>query len=260
MPTKIETRDKIAELLTRILAELGGTPGRAWLAIYQALLWFEPNGYLHIIDADKLRNRPSGVLNAWQKRALAVQNFIESHLNCSSAELPSKLDQLMRNPEYHGLQRQNPLGIAFIASVKFLLAKYGDPGMTLRDEVPATDLFPGIQLPGRSVAPSVDLAAFKGERLVAIISTKWSIRHDRIGDLVSECRAYKAASYWSRPFKYLVATNEFDPARLSKVIEDTCFDGVFHVHKPAVAEVSDLNGRLESLLDLSDLFQSSSSW
>ena len=53
--------------------------------------------------------------------------------------------------------------------------------------------------------------------------------------------------------KFYAVTNEYDPARLSKVIEDYCIDGVFHVHRTLVTDVAEVDGRLEGLLDLSEL-------
>ena len=91
-----------------------------------------------------------------------------------------------------------------------------------------------------------------------IISAKWSLRHDRLSDITNECPVYKA-SYQriyrtnERPeLKYFVATNEFDPARLNKILDDSCVNGVVHVHKPAVTEVCQLDGRLDELIDLED--------
>jgi len=59
---------------------------------------------------------------------------------------------------------------------------------------------------------------------------------------------------------YYVVTNEFDPSRLNKVLDDTCVDGVVHVHKAAVTEVCKLNGRLTQLIDLADFIKSTASW
>jgi hypothetical protein len=44
------------------------------------------------------------------------------------------------------------------------------------------------------------------------------------------------------------------------MLDDSCIDGIVHVHKPAVTEVCGLNGRLGELLDLTDLIQATRSW
>ncbi len=90
---------------------------------------------------------------------------------------------------------------------------------------------------------------------------KWSLRHDRINDLTNECPSYKQAAVWRRQnLLYIVVTNEYDPARLDKVISDTCIDSVVHVHKPAVVDAAALDGRADSLLDLSDLCRLTLGW
>jgi hypothetical protein len=54
--------------------------------------------------------------------------------------------------------------------------------------------------------------------------------------------------------------NEYDPARLNKMLDDTCVDGVVHVHKTAVADVCQLNGRLNRMMDLAEFVAATSSW
>ena len=57
-----------------------------------------------------------------------------------------------------------------------------------------------------------------------------------------------------------MVTNEFDPARLQKILADSCVDGVAHVHKPLLTTVLGLDGRLGGLLDLADLVNASRAW
>lgn len=260
MPSREETYKQAMAILCEVLAKHGNKPEKAWLGVYAALLWYEQVGsnisVPHIIDTDKLR-KEEGV---WRQRALSFESYLAQELSCPPDEVIQHVDKLMRSPGYASLQRQNPLGIAFIGIIKALLEAFGDRALTYRTEFPATELFPGIRLHGRSEAPKIDIAAFRDGRLVAIISSKWSIRHDRVGDLVAECRAYKAAAMWSWHFRYYVVTNEFDPARLAKLLGDECLDGLVHVHKKAVVEVCELNSRLSSLLDLLELMELTTTW
>ena len=88
----------------------------------------------------------------------------------------------------------------------------------------------------------------------------------RLADISNECPVYKAA--YSRIYRqtrrsdlqYYVVTNEFDPARLNKILDDACVDGVVHIHKRAVVDVCGLDGRLTDMLDLSELIQHTNSW
>ncbi len=78
------------------------------------------------------------------------------------------------------------------------------------------------------------------------------MRHDRLSDITNECPVYKAG--YERIYRqtrhgrllYYVLTNEYDPARLNKILDDRCVDGVVHVHKAAVVEVCKLIGRLSN--------------
>ncbi|PSR26351.1 MAG: hypothetical protein C7B46_20020 [Sulfobacillus benefaciens] len=64
---------------------------------------------------------------------------------------------------------------------------------------------------------------------------------------------YKSAAMRSRRgLRYYVVTAEMDPARLSKIINDSCIDGVVHIHKPLITEVLGMNGRMKELVDLRD--------
>lgn len=110
------------------------------------------------------------------------------------------------------------------------------------------------------------MLAERGEIPRVIISTKWSVRHDRLSDITNECPVYKTA--YARIYRqvrraqlsYYVVTNEYDPARLNKMLDDSCVDGVIHVHKAAVVKVCGLDERLTRLIDLSDFIRATSSW
>ncbi len=238
MPSREETYLIASRIVDEAIGRYGNGAESAWLGVYEALLWYEsmPDGeaFPHIIDSNRFR-RATG-RNIWRERARAFESYFAARIGIRPSGLQSHTDQVMLHPEFRGLQRQNPLGIAFVGIIQHLLQRFGNPGITYRTEFPATDLFPGISLPGRSKAPQIDIAASRDNHLIAIISIKWSLRHDRMSDLVAECRAYKAAAVWTGSLEYHVVTNEFDPARLVKALTDECFDRVTHVHREAVVQ------------------------
>jgi len=261
VPTRQETVNQAVSIFTEAEGEYGGEPDRAWLGMYAALLWYEETGredrprLPHIIDADKLRRPRHGRFGIWQRRALSVEEHMGEEMGCEAQGVEGCVDQLLRRPGFQGLQRQNPLGIAFIGLVHHVMRRHGRPELTYDTEIAAQGVFPGISFPGRSTSPSIDVLARRQGRPAAIISVKWSVRHDRINDLTNECPAYKNAASWGRnPLKYVVVTNEFDPARLDKMLGDTCIDAVVHVRKQAVVEIAGLDGRLAQMLDLTELF------
>lgn len=274
MPPRSETIALAIRLFSESFYPQGLTPTNAWLGFYQTLLWYEEIGQLgytvlpHIIDANNLRPASRTIApkwktkRVWQRRAEALNSYIAKQLQCEEADVHGLMDRLMKQPDFEGVQRQNSLGIAFAGLLKYCLETFNKSGLKYRTEVPAKDEFPGITLPGRSEKPCIDVLASDDRLPVAVISTKWSLRHDRLSDLTNECPSYKAA--YSQVFRqsgranlaYYVVTNEFEPSRLIKLIEDSCIDGVVHVHKPAVQNVAELNGQLEGLIDLSDFLVS----
>ncbi len=278
MPSREQTVADAIRILENAEYPSGLNATTVWLGFYQKLLWYEPVKWVgfgdlpHIIDADKLR--PSSPAkkrtwikpNAWQIRAQDISLHLAEQLGCSPERLSLKTDLLMKQPDYEGMQRQNTLGIAFAGIIKHSLERFGSKTVSYETEVEATEIFPGITFPGRSNTPRIDVLAKSGNIPRAIISAKWSVRHDRLSDITNECPVYKAGyeriyrQARRNPFLYYVVTNEYDPARLNKMLDDTCVDGIVHVHKAAVVEVCGLNGRLARLIDLADFINVSLSW
>jgi hypothetical protein len=174
------------------------------------------------------------------------------------------MERLYSLPEYEGVQYNNLVGIAFPALVAHILEIMGNNAVEYLLEEDARNMYPGIEFPGRSVTPRMDILVCKEGIPRAIISAKWSVRHDRVSDITNECPVYKAAhnrihrSRW--PLHYYVITNEFNPARLAKMLSDTCLDALVHAHKKLVTEVCGFDGRLSDLADLADLVAWSETW
>jgi len=255
MPSRAQTVAEAIQLFDNATYPTGRTPETAWLGVYQVLLWYE-NGLPHIIDADKLR-RPG----AWRQRAEAIEAHIASQLRIQPGAVRGAVDLLLTSPSFVDLQRQNSLGIAFSGLIMHVLKTFGNPAISYELEVDAGSIYPGIRFPGRSTTPRVDVLARQANHPRAVISGKWSARHDRINEITNECPTYKqAAAFLRQPLEFVVVTNEFDPARLSKILGDNCIDCLVHVHKPNVTQICNLNGRLNLMLDLSDLVARTHTW
>ncbi len=279
MPTREQTIADAVQILDNAVYPSGLNTTTAWLGIYQALLWYEPvhqSGFdtlPHIIDADKLRpspsakSRPHNSPSVWQQRAKAIDEYLAQQLGCAVEDVPAKTDLLMRLSGYQGMQRQNTLGIAFAGLIKHVLEKFGSNHLSYQSEVEASTIFAGITVPGRSSTPRIDLLSAHDGVPRAIISAKWSVRHDRLNDITNECPVYKAAyqriyrqSRRGHDLLYYVVTNEYDPSRLTKMLDDSCVDGIVHVHKAGVVDVCGLNGRLADLIDLAEFISSTERW
>jgi hypothetical protein len=273
MPTRSDTINLAAEAFENSIYPDGLSSQTAWLGFYQTLLWYQPVNHWgfdalpHIIDADKFRLpkkrtvEKEGKPPQWIIRAAAVHQYLATELRCELNEVALHFDRLMSSSSFEGLQRQNTLGIAFAGLVKYALEKFSHSEAKFETEKLAKIVFPGLPLSGRSQNPAIDVFATKNDVPIAIISTKWSLRHDRLNDLTSEAPEYKAAFnriYRQRgraDLKCFVVTNEFDPARLSKLIDDSGIDSVVHVRKRAIIEICKMNGRLSELVDLGDFLE-----
>jgi hypothetical protein len=204
----------------------------AWLGIYQTLLYYEPTTdppLLHINEANELRR-------GWGRRARVAEAFIAGAMEIEPVYLSTHIDRMMQLPRWLGKQRHNPIGNGLRILLAEVLRRWGSQSMEFEQEQKGTYWFPGITMPGRSETPSVDVMMVKNERPRGLVSCKWSIRHDRISDPTNECQEYKAAAARRQlpTIGFYVFTNEFNPSRLEKVLNQPCVDGLVHVHRPLV--------------------------
>jgi hypothetical protein len=236
------SRQEYADVARQILAPYLGDVSSVWRGLYCLLMWFEGD-VPHIIDADKLAR------GAWRARAEAVQAALAHELGCAQSDVGDKVDRLLKSPIFvKRPQRQNPLGIGFVVSLLIALERFSSPDYHfLPEEAIGKVVFRGIREAPRA-AP--DMVVVKNDVEVEVVSSKWSLRHDRLKDLKDECNYFKTLM---GSLKFYAVTNEFDPARLSKVLEDYRIDGLFHVNRRLVVDVAQVDGRLERLADLSDL-------
>ena len=246
-----------------------GVPGAptletAWLGIAQVLLWYE-HGFLHIREANDLKKRP------WQAKATAAEQYIANQLGVDSAEVPKLVDRMMKLDRWSGMQRNNPLGHGLRMLVSEVLERWGNAAYDYPEEEKPAIYFPGIVLTGRSERASIDVLARHRETGAprAIISCKWSIRHDRISDPTNECTEYKGAAIKRQNMNlfYCVVTNELDGQRLDKIITQPCVDALVHVHLPLALQLNAGGTTLMAeararnrLLDLTDLVHLTATW
>jgi hypothetical protein len=227
----------------------------AALGIYQVLLWYDPVAHvLHVNESNELQ-KP-----AWAKRARDGEAYLAERLGVPPAVLPRLVDRMMQlprwqEPEGGPMQRNNPLGNGLRTLVAEVLTRFTQPSsLAYEEEVDATQCFPGIYMPGRSRTPKMDIMAGVGRRPRAIISCKWSIRHDRISDPTNECTTYKAAATMQQlpELGYYVVTNEFSVARLEKVLSQPCVDGLVHVHAPLLRAM--VGGKADAVVEHSKFY------
>lgn len=279
--TSAEDRAAVVGAFDTALYPGGGpvTLETAWLGIYQTLWWYHqvkheddvtgsitlgPN-VLHVREANDLE-KP-----IWQKRAGALESYIASTMGIRADELAAHVDRMMLLPRWRRTkQRNNPLGNGLRMILSELLERYGDPRFEYPEEKNANLWFPGIEMPGRSKTPKMDVGVINkaGNRPRAILSCKWSIRHDRISDPTNECVQYKRAAVQQQimDLQYFVFTNELSVQRLDKILNQPCVDGLIHVHLPSVETIESPSSLMKQaaasgrLFDLVDFVKLTHTW
>lgn len=244
-------------------AGVGQTLDTAWLGVYQTLWWYE-HGVLHLREANDLK-KP-----IWQARAANVEAYVASAMGIPSSQLQTHVDLMMNLPRWKGMQRNNPLGNGLRILFSELCERFGNPIFQYPEEEDATKWFPGITMPGRSKKPKLDVAVVRKAdgQPQAVLSCKWSYKHDRISDPTNECVQYKnaAGSLQNYNLKYFVLTNELSVARLDKVLDQPCVDGLIHVHLPTVklsekhSSLMDYAIQTGKLMDMTDFVRGTTNW
>lgn len=214
-----------------------------WVAFYRLLLDYA-HGVPRITDSNRLKR------GIWRKRAQQVEQALAAAMHCQAEQVANRLDVFMRHLYPPGTQRMNPIGIAFACAVVHLIQRFSAGSYEWKMEARiGVDVFPNLTGFRRK---SVDIVAFRWSNPFAVISTKWGIRHDRVRDPQEEADTYKREV---PSLKFLVVTNEFDSARLQKLLTYPTIDGVFHVRRELVWKAyGGITDELADLKDLTDLF------
>jgi len=237
------THEEIMAFVRQLLDQWVHTADDIWIALYRLLLDYA-HGVPRITDSNRLRK------GAWRERALQIEQILAEAMKCRSSEVKNHLDVFMRTLYPPGIQRMNPVGIAFACAIVHLIQRLGAGQYEWKMEAKIGDeVFPNLVGFRRK---SVDIVAFQQGHPFAVISSKWGIRHDRVRDIQDEADIYKQQV---PSLSFFVVTNEFDKARLQKVLTYPTIDGVFHVRRDLVWQVYDpIPEGLANLKDFTELF------
>lgn len=274
------TGDRHAELAVSLYEELltarGWTLDRAWLAITMLLVtcdvwrygeWQAFHDAPVLRESNDYRLTKSGAPNKALSEAVKVKERIAEELGVGVASVCSELGVFFRHPDIGGLQPNNPRGHAFRSLVAETLARFGDSHLDVAEEVSPRDLFPGFDFGNRSKDARIDIVVKRGPRPVALITTRWTYRHDRV-DIIDEARAYvPAARELNRDCRFFGVTAEFGPARLRKVIGQTspvmrnsAIDRLVHLNPELPGELLGRNGELQEMWSLEQMVGDSANW
>lgn len=213
---------QVAVDLYKALADKHGwEAARAWHGIARLLLttkvwnsgWQSFHGVVVYRETNDFKRR--SVLC----RAETLTQYLAEQFQVERKDIGSHIGLYWDLPDISSLQPNNLLGHAFRSLVVAVLQRFGDPDVTYEEEVEPHNLFPGYAFSTRSRAAKLDILALRRGLPVALISTRWRFRHDRV-DVVEEALEYApAARRQNRNCRLYAVTAEFSPARLTKVLD-----------------------------------------
>ena len=158
--------------------------------------------------------------NAVIRRAESLSVLLAEELAVPRAELCEKIATYWRHPNIAGLQPHNLFGHAFRSLTVHVLETFGDPGITYAEEVSPFVEFPGHPFTTRSRNAKIDIVARRDDVTVALISSRWRFRHDRV-EVVEEALAYAHAARRQNPgCRFYASVGEFSPNRLDKILSN----------------------------------------
>ena len=278
MPRRGTTDDHAelaVDLYGELLAEHGWELDQAWLAIAVLLMtceiWRDEWRAFHdapvLQESNNYRLTKSGNPNKALSEALLVKEWIAAELDADPDSLCAVLGQFFRHPEIVDFQPHNLRGHAFRSLVAETLAKFGDPGLEVSEEVSPYRLFPGFDFPTRSPDARIDIVVQRGPRLVALISARWTYRHDRV-EMIDEAMAYMPAAHGqNRDCRFFGVTAEFVTARLKKVIGETspvmqraAINRLVHLNRDLPGDLIGRNGDLGHMWSLAEMVRDSFGW
>jgi hypothetical protein len=170
--------------------------------------------------------------SATTRRGARLGDFLAAELGFDRDELCSHIGLYWADERFRLAQPHNLVGHAFRSMLVEALTLFGDPDICYEEEADPLLEFPGNAFATRSRRARIDIAARRGNTTVALISSRWRFRHDRV-EVVEEALAYMTAAIRTNPrCKQYAWVGEFSPARLEKILDHTAPN---HPHPPLAA-------------------------
>ena len=209
----------------------------------------------------------SGSLNGTIQASQRLGKYLAGELGVPVDEICATIGTYWRQPRIRTLQPHNLLGHGFRSMGVAYLQRYGDSDVEYHEEMSAHQLFPGIPLPGASPRAKIDIVAMRRNVPVALISSKWRYRHDRV-EFIEEFNRYLMAARRLNPHCELYAiTGELSSSRLHKALEASMpasrhgpLSATVHFHPDLVTKGLGENGRTSELRSFEWLADATHSW
>lgn len=138
-------------------------------------------------------------------------------------------------------KRRNMVGEGFEDLLCTLVRRFDVNGQLVATARAALGAVPGFRDARQGGKPiKVDLVVIrKADALRTLVTSKWSVRADRERQFTSDLDDYIANNALNAPFRYVLVTNEFDPARLCRACEQMSgnapvFSSIVHIAPGAI--------------------------
>ena len=211
----------------------------AWRFLYRMILWQEnvtvagtAKQLPHIIETSDLK-KGEGAARAERAKEYLRENLAERG-RLSDEDLEAALDRLYKERTAGGerIQRNNVTGRGFEEGVATLIARLC-PGASPLINADASTLR-GFEMAPRGYFSRPDLALFSRQDFRVIVSTKWTVRKERLGTYLHESYFYRQR----RPdLNIAFVVNEFQLNILWHLVMSPFVDRVYHVHLPLLQAV-----------------------
>lgn len=211
----------------------------AWRYVYAIVMWpqtKEGKDYLHLQESDKLKRKGG------REFADRAAKYLESQLCESDSCDPfaivdqlGKADAAERIGQGFEPKKRDPnqTGRAFETVVQVLIGKLCG---AIPSREPALNTLRGFELAPVGYHSKPDLALFGPRDFRLLISTKWTLRKERIGTYLHEAYFYKRR----RPdLQVAFVVSEFNMNILNWLSQDPLADRVYHVNKSMLLHLHD---------------------
>lgn len=231
-------RDTITRLLDEELPPLLGPLNgeTAWRYVYAVGLWAEVRdgrSYLHLNDQlAKQQGKDLADRGAEYLRNNLVTGGYEGNL-FDLVDFIGDEYQLERKRQGHDpIKRRDPntTGAAFEVALQLIIERICD---VVPARTPELRTLQGFELAPTGYHSQPDLALFSARDFRLLISTKWTLRKERIGTYLHEAYFYKQR----RPdLQVAFVVSEFNMNILQWLSNDPLVDRVYHVHLPMLLD------------------------
>lgn len=228
-------RETVTDLVENALPPLLGglTAETAWAYVYAVTMWAEnSNGteYLHLVESDKLNT------NAGRAFADRAGSYLATHLSalgpCDPFDVVDQIGKAYtaeraRQGFAPPAKKRDPnvTGAAFETSLQVIISRLC--GVT-PSRTPDLRTLQGFELAPAGYHSRPDLVLFGPREFRLLISTKWTLRKERIGTYLHEAYFYRRR----RPdLQIAFVVNEFQSNILRHLSADPLVDRVYHVNK-----------------------------